>query len=100
MDSLKTLQTNVQTALSSPAVKKLRALEQTRMARITAKHAASRARVVSTLEHLDAASKSALSDAVTRRAEDLRAQAQDLADLVDAIKGDDADATAAAAAPK
>ena len=68
----------VQRAMASPTVKKLRALEQTRVARITQKHAARRARASETLTSIDAAAKAELAKAATRRAADLQAQADDL----------------------
>lgn len=68
----------VQKAMASPTVKKLRALEQTRVARVTQKHAARRARASETLKSIDAAAKAAAVSAATRRAADLQAQADDL----------------------
>lgn len=87
MDSLKL---QFQAALKSPAVKKLRALEQRRLDRMTAQRAVTSERRGNALEHIDAAAKTAIRDAATRRAEDLRTQAQDLADLVEALTAEDA----------
>jgi hypothetical protein len=68
-----------QKAMANPAVKKLRALEQSRVARVTQRQAVRRERLVQTLRHVDVAAKDAVLAKVQERADDLKALADDLA---------------------
>jgi dynactin complex subunit len=61
--------------LASPAVQKLRHIEQRRVSRTTAKHRAARERLVTTLKHLDREAKESL-------VETLRTQADDLDEII------------------
>lgn len=70
-----------QKAMASPTAKKLRALEQARVARIKANHTARRERLVQTLQHVDLAIKTELKDA-------LKTQARDLEELVKVFEDD------------
>ena len=81
-----TLSSLFQQAMASPAVKKLRALEQTRMARVTAKHAARRERLAQTLQQADVAVKAELAEYLETQADQARAQAQDLLELSEILK--------------
>jgi hypothetical protein len=81
-----TLSSLFQQAMASPAVKKLRALEQTRMARVTAKHAARRERLSHTLQQADVAVKAELAEYLETQADQARAQAQDLLELSEILK--------------
>jgi hypothetical protein len=81
-----TLSSLFQQAMASPAVKKLRALEEARMARVTAKHAARRQRLTHTLQQADVAVKAELAEYLETQADQARAQAQDLQELSEILK--------------
>lgn len=83
---MESLQAAFQKTMASPAVKKLRALEQRRMARIATTQKARSDRFTKTIQHLDAAAKAELANAATRRADELEAQARDIQDLAEALQ--------------
>ena len=68
---MESLTSTFQKAMASPAVKKLRALEQQRVARASAKHTARRERFMQTLQHVDTAIKTELKDSLKTQADDL-----------------------------
>ena len=78
-----------QKAMSSPTVKKLRALEQARSARTQQRRAARRGQLVKTLEHVDAAAKARVSEAALDRAADLQQLAEVFAAADPAAADDD-----------
>lgn len=68
---MESLSSTFQKAMASPTVKKLRALEQQRVARIKANHVLRRERLMQTLQHVDTAVKTELKDALKTQARDL-----------------------------
>ena len=65
-----------QKAMTSPTVKKLRALEQAKSTRTQQRRAGRRGQLVKTLEHLDASAKAWVSEAALDRAADLQQLAE------------------------
>lgn len=86
---MESLQQRVQKVFASPVVKKLRTLEQSRMARISQRHKESKDRLIKTLEHVDIAVKEELTREATRRAEDLQQKSKDILELIDSLSAAD-----------
>lgn len=83
---MESLQHQAQKILGSPAVKKLRTLEQSRMARVSQRHKERKDRLVKTLEHLDTAIKAECAQEATKRAEELQARSKDILEFVSLLK--------------
>jgi len=79
MDSL------FQKAMNNPAVKKLRGLEQTRVARVAKRQEITKQRIVKTLEHLDTSVKTTFTDSLRAKADDLQERADDLRKAADEL---------------
>jgi hypothetical protein len=76
-----TLKTTFQSALNSPAAKKLRTLEQARLARVTAKNTVRTEKLTKLVHTLDAAAKAEFAEFAKAQAESLKAQADDLVEI-------------------
>lgn len=69
-------------------IKKLRGLEQSRMARVTTRHTVRRERLLKFVKDLDVAAKAEFAELAKIQAEELRARAGDLEDI---LAGEDLD---------
>ena len=86
-----TLKTTFQSALNNPAIKKLRTLEQARLARFTSKNTARTEKLTKLMHTLDAAAKAEFVEYAQTQAVSLKAQADDLQEISKIFQDESAD---------
>jgi len=86
-----TLKTNFQSVLKNPAIKKLRTLEQARLARFTSKNTARTEKITKLMHTLDAAAKAEFVEYAQTQADSLKAQADDLMEISKIFQDESAD---------